>query len=185
MAPEENKGRTLIKRAASIVATASHAVVIMGALVTVSDYPRDWVASVVDQHLAERDTALAGKLQQRLDEYSVRQGTISYFDTPDCPEHWSRATELSGRYVVATWEGERHQVGAIVGTPLGSMENRSAGQHTHHTKDVLPDCRSQNTRLLGGGSCGFSERQVLSNVGNDLKEDTNAPYVLLSACKKD
>ena len=203
--------RHILKRVGSIATIASQIVVIAGALVAVWQWSDGniqkfidrRIVSIINGQLANTDTELgrlktnAAQLPQDgqvaelvdqmkyLEQYTVKKGTISYFDSADCPEGWNRADKLSGRYVVATLESHRYDVGKQVGSPLESEENRATGQHSHQTKNTEPACQPPNhNQLMGGGGCGFRHKWPHSKPDTGLKEGTNAPYILLTACKK-
>ena len=186
----------IISKLASIVAVGSQAVVFVSAILVVigsfGGVLEKWVDSLVASRVNVGLESLQGAVAElkqetaNLEQYTVRAGTISYFASEDCPDHWTRALELTGRYVVAVSQAQKEHVGSGVGIPLTHGENRSAGRHTHSTKVRKLDCsRESPDPFKPGGDCSYHDDDAIeSNHGNNLEAGTNAPYILLTACRK-
>lgn len=121
-----------------------------------------------------------------LEESKVLPGTIAFFESQDCPVGWSRAAQLSGKYIVATYEENKDDVGISVGTRLSSKENRPTGNHVHGLT-TLDYHRADYAG--GGGGVDFSSSEKITTLPKPIKnmsfvDGTNAPYILLSACRK-
>ncbi|SFV01033.1 hypothetical protein SAMN05192541_109289 [Bradyrhizobium arachidis] len=119
---------------------------------------------------------------------SIPQNMIAYFTRSDCPEGWSRADELRGRYVVGIDPSHLDTLGKTVGSALDSMENRPAGRHSHTAVNTVPQAGGGRDRMMGGGGGGFADPRMDTSDGSDskpspLKDGTNAPYIVLTACR--
>jgi len=69
----------------------------------------------------------------------VPSGAVMYFDLAACPAGWSQFTDGAGRYVVGITEATASttaNLGGLVGTALGNLENRPVGAHTHAVSDA-------------------------------------------------
>ncbi len=123
----------------------------------------------------------------RLESSVIPSGTIAYFNAKDCPPAWNRADELTGFYPVGLNPNNRDAVGAKVGTGLSNLENRPAGRHSHTYPEEHMTYGGPTAKQIdsgNGGSWGFELRVLTTNEASDLVPNTNAPYVQLSACKK-
>lgn len=108
-------------------------------------------------------------------------GTVAWFSRPSCPSGWTVAGEVVGRYVVGV--RENGPVGATVGQPLAEGENRPTGWHQHNYQDGV--VRGDPPEIAAGS--GAKRRDVTRTTGGpvgDPPQGTNAPYVLLLACRK-
>lgn len=125
---------------------------------------------------------------ERIDRSLIPSGMVAFFATAECPTGWLRADELRGRYIVGLDPNRRSDVGKVVGSELGHMENRPAGQHRHTHRNTMPVAGGGRDQMMGGGRGGFNDPVENTGTGDaaqgePLKPGTNAPYILLSACK--
>lgn len=123
-----------------------------------------------------------------INDKSVPPGMIAFFAGATCPGHWARADELRGRYVVGGDPNHLEDIGKAVGTALESSEDRPTGAHTHVTTNTQPVANAGRDRMMGGGNGGFIDPGFKSDGGADLagkplKAGTNAPYIILTACR--
>lgn len=129
-------------------------------------------------------------LEQRVVEVAVPTGAIAYFGNSECPVGWSRALELNGRYAVAVADNTKNYVGTTVGAPLEGPEDRPAGAHTHRFDDTVSragyDGPMDRFLLESYSRMGLQYISIgdRTDNGDGLRSGTNAPYVMLSACRK-
>ncbi|MDI3560221.1 hypothetical protein [Bradyrhizobium sp. Arg816] len=119
---------------------------------------------------------------------SIPQNMIAYFIAAECPEGWNRADELRGRYVVGVDPSHLDTLGKTVGAALDNLENRPAGRHSHTAVNTVPQANGGRDRMMGGGGGGFADPKMETSDGSDskptpLKDGTNAPYIVLTACR--
>lgn len=118
---------------------------------------------------------------------SIPPGMIAFFSGPRCPPKWDRADELRGRYIVGADPNHPEDVGKPIGIALESGENRPAGKHTHGYVHTGPHANGGRDRMMGGGNGGFDDPVNQTDGGADatgpLKDGTNAPYLILIACR--
>lgn len=128
------------------------------------------------------------KVQRFIVVSSVPESMIAYFSVNDCPDGWSRADELRGRYVVGSDPTHPEALNKTVGSALDALENRPAGRHIHTAINTVPQANGGRDRMMGGGGGGFSDPRQDTSDGSDskvmpLKDGTNAPYIVLTACR--
>ena len=131
---------------------------------------------------------------------SVPLGAVMFFNLPSCPSGWSELAAARGRYVVGLPAGGT--LAGANGSPLGNLEDRPVGQHTHAVSDPghshTTDIPSWNA--MNGGSWGFLRAwsytgsttyptAVTASTGISIASagstpGTNAPYLQLLACQK-
>lgn len=136
---------------------------------------------------------------------------VMFFDGP-CPTTWTPYLPAQGRYVVGA-RTEGLNIGTQVGTTIdtGELENRSVGAHDHpmstsgqhsltvndtryddRVTPVQPDHATPNGDDAGGLATVEQTTTIGSNQGIHLHAvgfagttfGTNAPYVILTPCKK-
>jgi hypothetical protein len=132
---------------------------------------------------------------------SADAGLVAFFDKA-CPSGWAPYGAAAGRTLVGTPAGGT--VGAAVGTALTNQENRAVGQHTHavvdpghtHTVKAGNTVNAGNVPFVRFQSNGSEETtsagSLTTNAGTTgitianagTVAGTNAPYVLLLACRK-
>jgi hypothetical protein len=142
--------------------------------------------------LSRAESKLSG-LETRILEDQKRGlpvGLIAYFDK-ECPVGWARYFPLTGRYVVGAHE--EISIGAQVGEPMGDLEKRVSGAHSHsmvsHTI-AHPDWSIPKTKSISGLATQFRSPNDYSvyiwevnwPISEAGKGDTAAPYVQLRAC---
>jgi hypothetical protein len=127
-------------------------------------------------------------------------GAVMFFDLASCPSGWSEYTAGRGRYIVGN--PSAGTLGAAVGTALSDTENRPTGQHTHavidpghvHGVDYDTEQLANEGNTIGGthmvGSNSKTEFSSTAFTGITIADagtvaGTNAPYVQLTACRKD
>ncbi|MGO7869887.1 hypothetical protein AB9E15_11595 [Rhizobium leguminosarum] len=123
-----------------------------------------------------------------INDKTLPSGLIAFFNTATCPGNWARADEVRGRYVVGSDPNHLGDIGKAVGIALEPLENRPAGAHSHNSTNTVPVAGGGRDQMMGGGKGGFLDPKVESDLGLDqsktpLKSGTNAPYIVLTACK--
>jgi hypothetical protein len=112
--------------------------------------------------------------------------TIAFFFLDKCPDNWTDEPRLAGRYAVGLMSGG--ELGKEVGTKLDPSEDRAAGAHVHkHNTVVMADRyppAGANVQFRNPGGGLQPQGGWVTDAGTDLKPGTNAPYVLLRACRK-
>ena len=125
-----------------------------------------------------------------LEANKVPSGAIAYFEEKNCPVGWSRATTLSGRYAVGVHEANKNETGVVIGNVLGHKEDRPVGAHTHRHQNHFTAANPSEiyAGIKGaewkhpGGTINFGiMRPQTESTG---VPSTAAPYMLLSACRK-
>jgi hypothetical protein len=116
----------------------------------------------------------------------IPTGTIAYFNQEQCPGGWSQAFELRGRYAVGVGN-PRGNVGKSIGQALEDGENRATGWHTHQYQDFSVGGDPPPPSSIQGGNSVPRKLISRTSEGPDggPRRGTNAPYVLLLACKKE
>lgn len=137
---------------------------------------------------SKRTPSLESEVSSLKAALGMLKGTIAFFSTPDCPKGWDRENTLNGRYPVGVNPDSKANVGKAVGQALLNEENRPAGQHTHLFTDSNvtydnPD-PARGIKQQKGDPWGPNTTGRNTELGNGLIPGTNAPYMQLSACKK-
>jgi hypothetical protein len=135
-----------------------------------------------------RDLSDQPGFQERVASVAFPVNMIAFFSSPVCPDGWTRADEMRGRYAVGVDPNNREYVGTRVGIELAHLENRPAGDHGHAYVNTVPVHNGGRDTLMGGGRSGFNDLTRTTTTSTDqdgqaLVEGTNAPYVLLTACR--
>ena len=125
-------------------------------------------------------------------------GAVMFFNLASCPTGWSELDAAKGRYLVGVPSGGT--LGGTSGTPLGNLESRPVGQHTHSATDS-GHSHGVTARLEGSGNAGIgllygfgstttqahAPGQGFSSIsvaGTGSVAGTNAPYLQLRVCQK-
>ena len=115
------------------------------------------------------------------------------FDTDTCPAGWHPFGAADGRYIVGVQPAGH--LGQGKGTPLGDLEDRPTGQHSHsvYVLAVGGEDDTNNGVVYGFPGHGGYRRNVQQEAktfstlveGKDAPTGTNAPYVQLKYCEKE
>lgn len=144
--------------------------------------------------------------------FGVPSGIIAYSATT-CPTGWSEYTTARGMYIVGNPSGGT--LATAVGTALTNLENRAVGQHLHSvnppstsTDTTGSHQHGRNTDNDAGGNLGIGwtggdagygytytdaagshshtvDIAAFDSTNAGSVAGTNAPYIQLTACKKD
>jgi hypothetical protein len=80
----------------------------------------------------------------------VPSGLITYFNLASCPAGWSEVTDARGRYIVVM--PNPGTPGAMVGTALANLENRTVAQHTHTATVSVEGNHAHTVTLANAGT---------------------------------
>jgi hypothetical protein len=123
-----------------------------------------------------------------LQQSSVPSTSIAYFNARQCPPTWHEADKLRGRYVVGMVPGGTLE--GSDGKPLGNMEDRPTGDHTHqfdyatgHRNEDVSDGHTPGIDVSSYARTDSAQGRTFG-VASGV-QGTNAPYVQYLACMKD
>jgi hypothetical protein len=110
---------------------------------------------------------------------SLPTGAISFFSTSVCPTGWAPYEAGEGRTIVPVPPGAG--VGATVGTPLASGEDRT---HTHPFKGSVALGQTSFVAVGGVGTSNVGAEAGAGFVLLTKPGSSNLPYVQLLVCQK-